>query len=82
MTQFKSPTEAINACNDACDKEWNAVAVLLKLNEAKDPATYNATKSVFRGGYMAGARWVSSAIVQRMMAEGKLPKLPDSASKA
>ena len=78
MSQFKSPTEAINACNDACNTEWEICAAALQLVESKDPATYNATKSVFRAGYMAGAKWVSGAIVEKMMAAGavKQPAAP------
>jgi hypothetical protein len=82
MNLYKSPTEAINACNDACEKEWEICAAAIKLNESKDPTTYNATKSVFRAGYMAGAKWVSGAIVENMMIKAaRQPKQPNTSSK-
>ena len=80
MTQFKSPEEAINACNEGCEREWETFSKSVKLDETKDPTTYNATKSIFRMGYMAGAKWVSSTIVQRMMSSAT--KLPDTTSKS
>ena len=76
MNTFKTPAEAIQACDQACEQEWTALAVILKLDQSKDPTTYNATRSIFLGGYMAGAKWVTGTIVDRMMthAADKQPK--------
>ncbi len=70
---FPSPTEAINACNANCDKEWEHFAKMLKLDHKTDPKTYAASKDLFRAGYMAGAKWVTGAIVQKMMAQSIAP---------
>ena len=69
MTVFKSPEEAIKACNDACDAAWAEFAMVNKFDESKLPApALNAAKDMFRRGYYAGARWVTNSIVKQMPA--------------
>jgi len=70
---FSTPTDAINACNTNCDKEWEHFAKMFKLDEKTDPKTYAASKDLFRSGYMAGAKWVTGAFVQRIMAQSISP---------
>lgn len=76
MNLFKSPSEAVDACNASLEAEWSIFAESVKLDEAKDPNTYKAIKDVFRAGYMAGAKWVTGTFVQSLVASGKLPALP------
>jgi len=81
MNQFKSPEEAINACNEGCEEAWTEFSKPLPITETNDPKSYKAIKSIFAAGYAAGAKWVTEAVVYRMMAAGAV-KLPISTSKS
>ena len=64
---FKSPEEAINECNAACDAAWSEFATLNKFDVAKlPPQVIESARDVFRRGYYAGARWVTNSIIEQM----------------
>ena len=63
---FKTPQEAIAACDKAGEDAWTEFSQLNNIKEETDPVAYNITKQVFRVGYMAGAMFISSYIVTNM----------------
>jgi hypothetical protein len=68
---FKSSKEAIDACNADNDRAWQEYLVTNHIDPSKAPEAAAAAQAVFRAGYMAGAKWVSGAIIEKMMAHGK-----------
>lgn len=80
---FKSPEEAINACNEECNRCWEEYLKVNKLDPSANPEACAAAQSVFRQGYMAGAKWVSGAIIEKMMTHAKKSIIqPDEPTKA
>ena len=71
---FKTPEDAINACNAECDRAWNQFVVSQKLDVSKVPEAAEAAKRVFSAGYFAGARWVSDTIVKQMPKQPTQPQ--------
>ncbi len=71
MSQFKTPEEAIAACDAECERAWQEYLTTNKLDPAKAPEAAAAAYHVFRQGYMAGARFVSGIIMTKMMTHGK-----------
>lgn len=68
---FTTPQEAIAACEAENERAWQEYLKVNKLDASKAPEACEAAKSVFRAGYMAGARFVSGALVEKLMAHGK-----------
>jgi hypothetical protein len=68
---YKTPQEAIAACEAECERSWSDYLKNNNLDPDKAPEACAAAKHVFRAGYMAGARFVSSAIVEKLMTHGK-----------
>ena len=68
---FKTPQEAIQACENEFERSWQDYLKVNNLDPEKAPEACAAAKAVYRAGYMAGARFVSGAIVEKMMAHGK-----------
>jgi hypothetical protein len=68
---FKSPQEAIAACDAENERAWQEYLTTNHIDPAKAPEACAAAQAVFRAGYMAGAKWVSGAIIEKMMAHGK-----------
>lgn len=75
-TPFKTPQDAINACNVECDRAWAEYIAINKIDPTVAPEAIAAAKQVFSEGYYAGARWVSGTIVQNFINNNKiqLPK--------
>jgi len=65
---FKSPQEAIDACEAESLRAWQEYLVTNKLDPEKSPKACAAAHRVFHAGYIAGAKWVSGAIIEKMMA--------------
>lgn len=68
---YKTPQEAIAACEAENERAWEEYVKMSNLNPAQAPDAFNAAKAIFRAGYMAGAKFVSSVIVEKLMAHGK-----------
>lgn len=68
---YKTPQEAIAACEAEHERTWNEYLKVNNLDASKAPEACKAAKAVFRAGYMAGARFVSGAIVEKMMSHEK-----------
>ena len=66
--QFKTPEEAIAACDAECEDSWKTFTQSHKIDEVQDPIAYGAAKIVFRAGYICGARYVSGFIVKNLQA--------------
>ena len=63
MKQFKTPEEAIKACNDASEEKWLEFATKNNIVEEVNPTAYRVAKRVFIAGFMSGASFVSSYII-------------------
>ena len=68
---YKTPQEAIAACEAEFERSWQEYLKVNNLDPDKAPEACAAAKAVYRAGYMAGARFVSGALVEKMMAHGK-----------
>jgi len=68
---YKTPQEAIAACEAENERSWQAYLKVSNLDPTANPAATEAAKAIFRAGYMAGARFVSGALVEKLMAHGK-----------
>jgi len=71
MSQYKTPAEAIAACDAECEVSWQAFAKGNGIEEVIDPIAYGVAKMVFRAGYMNGARYVSGFIVSNLAKHAK-----------
>ena len=89
-TPFNSSTDAINACNAEAERAWQEYVVINKLDakslqaldstipDAETSKALSAAKDIFRYGYFAGAKWVSSSIVRTMQAKEQAKKMADA----
>jgi len=68
---FKTPQEAIAACEAENERAWQEYVKMSNLNPAQAPEAFAAAQAIFRVGYMAGAKFVSSVIVDKLVAHGK-----------
>lgn len=68
---FKTPQEAIDACNAEMERAWQEYVTTNKFDPAKNPEAFAAAKAVFCLGYMAGARFISGTIVKKLVEHGK-----------
>ena len=68
---FNTPQEAIAACEAENERAWTEYLKVNNIDPALAPEACEAAKSVFRAGYMAGARFVSGVIVDKMVAHSK-----------
>ena len=68
---FNTPQEAIAACEAENERTWQDYLKLNNSDPSKAPEACEAAKAVFRAGYIAGARFVSGVIVQKMVAHSK-----------
>jgi hypothetical protein len=68
---YKTPQEAIAACEAECVRSWEEFVKLHMLNTPENAKSMEAGKAIFRVGYMSGARFVSGAMVEKLMAHGK-----------
>ena len=68
---YTTPLEAIAACEAEHERAWTEYLKVNNLDPSTAPEACEAAKSVFRAGYMAGARFVSGALVEKLMAHGK-----------
>ena len=68
---FKSPEEAIAACEAENEHTWQEYLKTNNIDPSKAPEACEAAKAVFRAGYMAGARFVSGIIVEKLVAHSK-----------
>lgn len=73
---FKTPQEAIAACEAEYERSWKEYLTVNKIDPTLAPKAVEAARTVFRAGYMAGARFVSGAIVSRMQMHSKPDKQP------
>jgi len=73
MNQFKTQEEAIAACNKGCDSAWSRFAEVNSIKEEIDKVAYSIAMNVFKAGYMAGAAFISSYIVEGMKNHAKNP---------
>ncbi len=71
MSQFKTPAEAIAACDAECEVSWQTFAKSNGIEEVIDPIAYGVAKLVFRAGYMSGARYISGFIVSNLAKQAK-----------
>lgn len=65
--KYNSPQEAIEACDAECERAWEAFTKVNNLDPSMAPDAFLIAKKVFRQGYMAGARFISEIIVQKMI---------------
>lgn len=65
--KYNSPEEAIAACNAECENAWKMFTKVNKIDESVAPDAVAVAKRVFQQGYMAGARFVSGVIVEKMI---------------
>ena len=66
---FKTPQDAIDACNKDCEQAWiNHIKSTMKPGKGFDPNDpgYKVAKSFFGAGYMAGAAFVSSLVAKKI----------------
>ena len=68
---FNTPQEAIAACEAENERTWQEYLKTNNIDPTKAPEACEAAKTVFRAGYMAGARFVSGVIVEKMVAHSK-----------
>ena len=68
---YKTPQEAIAACEAENERAWQEYLKVSNLDPTGNPEAAEAARCIFRAGYMAGARFVSGAIVEKLMAHGK-----------
>jgi len=68
---FKTPQEAIAACEAENERAWQEYLTTNHIDPATAPEACAAAQAVFRQGYMAGAKFVSSVIVDKLMTHGK-----------
>ena len=68
---YKTPQEAIAACEAENDRAWNEYVKMSNLDPANAPEAFAAAKAIFRAGYMSGARFVSGILVEKLMSHGK-----------
>lgn len=69
---FKTPEEAIAACDAECERAWQEYLTANKIDSTKVDDIVNQTaKNLFRQGYMAGARFISGLIVKKMVDHGQ-----------
>jgi hypothetical protein len=68
---YNTPQEAIAACEAENERTWQEYLKLNNIDPTKAPEACEAAKAVFRSGYMAGARFVSGVIVEKMVAHSK-----------
>jgi hypothetical protein len=65
---YKTPQEAIAACEAENERAWNEYLKVNRL-DPKFPEPGVAAKTIFRAGYMAGVRFVSRALVEKLMSQ-------------
>ena len=68
---FKTPQEAIAAFEAESARSWEEYLKVNNLDPAQAPEACEAAKAVFRAGFVSGARFVSGALVEKLMAHGK-----------
>lgn len=66
MSNYKTPQEAIAACDAECERSWEEFTKANNLDPSLAPEAFAIAKHVFRQGYMSGARFVSGVIVKKM----------------
>ena len=71
MSVFKTPQEAIAACDAAGEVAWAEFSKVNNIKPEIDPAACNIARQVFRAGYMAGAKFVSGYIVSNIQKHAK-----------
>lgn len=68
---YKTSQEAIAACEAENERAWQEYLKMSNLDATGNPEAAEAARCIFRSGYMAGARFVSGAIVEKLMSHGK-----------
>lgn len=69
MAIFKSPEEAIAACEAGFEAAWMEFSTANGIKTGINPDAYNIAKKIFHGGYANGAKFISDKIlseIQRM----------------
>lgn len=64
---YKTPQEAIAACDAEFERSWDEFAQTNNLQANMAPEAFAIGKMVFRAGYMSGAKFVSGVIVKKMV---------------
>lgn len=75
---FKSQEEAIAACNARCQEAWEeflAATTVKGTSIDRASRAYNTAKDVFTFGFMRGAEFVTSAVINKTIEN------PNTASK-
>ncbi len=73
MNLFKTPEEAIAACDAANETAWRHFAEANNITEEIDKVAYHITRKVFHAGFAAGAGFVSNYIVSNMKRHAENP---------
>jgi hypothetical protein len=60
---YKTPQEAIQACEEECERTWGDFIKSKNLDPEKIP---EPVKAAYRVGYLAGARFVTGVIVSKL----------------
>ena len=68
---YNTPQEAIAACEAENERSWQEYLKGCPIDATTSPEIIASIQSVFRAGYMAGARFVSGALVEKLMTHGK-----------
>jgi|FAXJ01.1.fsa_nt_gi hypothetical protein len=63
---YKTPQEAIAACEAENERAWNEYVKMSNLSPDKAPDAFAAAKAIFRAGYMSGARFITGAILKQL----------------
>lgn len=73
MNLFKTPEEAIAACNAAENAAWQKFTDANNIKEETDAVAYAITRKVFHAGFASGAGFVSTYIVSNMKRHAQNP---------
>lgn len=78
MNLFKTPEEAIAACNAVEETAWKSFTDVNNIKEETDNVAYAITRKVFHAGFASGAGFVSNYIVSNMRKHAQNPVIqPD-----
>lgn len=65
---FKTPQEAIDACNKECERAWMEYIIKTRPNKPLDEndTGYKVAKAFFQEGFRSGAGYISGLIVKKV----------------
>jgi hypothetical protein len=78
MNLFKTPEEAITACDAECLVTWSKFAAVNHIKPEIDEVAYEIAKNVFSAGFMSGAKFVTGHLVSSLQRPnwGATPQSP------